>query len=200
MSDSPASAASVASATSSAMNARFDVRVLKDLSDDIRKSIADQVGLPDDPTRLRPFQFFAETALSEEARGVPTIDLDLVKEAHLDSMVGDIIDCGKRHSQDPSKLAYIALSRDVQKAWRSRFKMDYFNLDHTRTLEMQHTGLLRNVSFVWPSSARHEPSAEQQKAMKHTGRYIPMPWTATDKGPLSESEWEFQPGQYVSPA
>lgn len=188
MSDSPASA------TSSAMNASFDPRVLKDLSDDIRKTIADHGGLPDDPTRLRPFQLFAETALSEEARGVPTIQLDVVKETHLDTMIGDMIDCGKRHSQEQSKLAYVSLARDLQKAWRTRFKMDYFNLDHTRTLEMQHTGGLRNVSFTWPSSGRHEPSADQQKAMKYTGRYIPMPWTAKDKGPVSESEWEFQPG------
>jgi len=191
MSDSPASAAS---ATSSAMTASFDPRELKNMSDDIRKTIADQGGLPDDPTLLQRFELFAETALSEEARGVPAIQLDLVKEAHLDSMVCDIIDCGKRHFQEQSKLAHVALARDLQKVWRTRFKMNYFNLDHTRTLEMQYSGGLRNVSFTWPSSGRHEPSADQQRAMKYTGRYIPMPWTATDKGPLSESEWEFPPG------
>ena len=191
MSDSPASAAS---ATSSAMNASFDVRVLKDLSNDIRKSIAEEGGLSDDPALLRPFQLFAESALSEEARDVPTIDLNLVKEAHLDNMICDIIDCGKRHSRERSKLAYIALARDLQKAWRTRFKMEYFNLDHIRTLERQYTGRLRNISFQWPTSGRHEPSAEQQKAMKYTGRYIPMPWTATKNGPLLENEWEFQPG------
>jgi len=170
---------------SSAMEAAFSPKKLLELSDDVRESIIDQGRLASSPQLMQQLVLFIETALSEENRGVPSIDFDTIKTAHLDRLLVEIIDHANNVGLQSAKtFSYVTTAKALQRAWRKRFKSEYFKIDEIRILELASCGRLREISFITPTQLTPTPNA----------------WKASDIDAFSDIDGnsQFQVGQYVS--
>lgn len=97
------------------------------------------------------FLMFLERAIQEEAAGIPKINFETLKQAHLDKLIADMIEIGKRETASARALEYATKAEHIQQIWRTRYQMQYLMIDETRTTDMMTTGRLHNVRFVGDS-------------------------------------------------
>jgi hypothetical protein len=143
---------------SSTMEAAFSPDKLLELSDAVRESIALQGRLASSTQLMQQLVLFLETNLSEENRGVPSIEYNAIKAAHLDRLLKDIDEQATRNGIQSAKTSsYVNTARTLQRAWQTRFGGDWFKLDEKRTLDLVSSGRLREVSFVTPTRLKPTP-------------------------------------------
>lgn len=147
----------------------FKTDVLLDLADDARTGLYMRT-LHLQHNLVERLAVFLQTAISEEDRGMQTIEFDAVKDAHLDKMLEDIMQgCKEGKVKTGKPLGYLADT--LARAWMARFRAKYFMLDEIRMVDMTMKGRLKGINFV-PATA---PDAKE-----------PFSWKAAGGGPISE--------------
>ncbi|KAK3380231.1 PUA-like domain-containing protein [Lasiosphaeria ovina] len=127
----------------------FDAESLLKLSDSVRRWLSEAGHSGPDSDRLT---MFLENALAEEVRGLSPIGFEAIKLARLDKMVAELVDCAKRGTIVSAKcLSDSAAADSLLRAWRARFKAQYFMMDEIRTADLATTGRLEGVAFVAPA-------------------------------------------------
>ncbi|KAK4455890.1 PUA-like domain-containing protein [Podospora aff. communis PSN243] len=157
---------------------------LLELSDAVRESIKYEGRFASSKELMQDLSLFLQTTLSEEERGVPSIEYDTIKTAHLDYLLKDIVShTAETGPQSARALEYAKTASDLLRRWQVRFGTDWFELDKRRTLDMIRHGRLREVSFVTPTT--------ELTPTQHT-------WKFTDMDPASEVEGnsQFRVGQW----
>lgn len=114
---------------------------------------------------------------NDEVRGLPTLELDVIRETRLDKLLVDI----QKPDNHLTSVSHIALIQRLERRWRSRFKEDYFDMDKARQDELITTGRLRDVIFNKTATAAFNL------------------WQPKGNEVLSEVEGnlQYEPGQYV---
>jgi hypothetical protein len=126
---------------------------LLELSDAVRESIKFEGRFATSKELMQELALFLQTTLSEEERGVPSIEYDTIKTAHLDHLLKDIVNhAAKTGPHSARALEHARTASDLLRRWQVRFGADWFELDKKRTLDMIRNGRLREVSFVTPTT------------------------------------------------
>ncbi|KAK3682689.1 hypothetical protein B0T22DRAFT_292187 [Podospora appendiculata] len=130
----------------------FDHKSLCCLSDAVRGAIAAS-GLFD--CNLDTLGYFLDRALVEETLDNPTISFETIKNARLDKLLADIINCAERGTIGSAASFELASAAEaLQRSWRSRYRGECFMIDEIRTIELATSGRLKGVSFVDPAVAK----------------------------------------------
>jgi hypothetical protein len=152
----------------------------------VRESLARHGNFGPCPGRL---SFFLELAILEETEGRPTLDFETIKLARLDKLVADLTECGEMPFHLAPRFVHdVVTAKRLEKAWRTRFRLDYFMIDEIRTRHL---------------AARWRLREQQPRAHKHTA--MPSsPLAVSESNPtLPETKPEvvrFKPGGYAPPA
>ncbi|RYP56892.1 hypothetical protein DL771_011534 [Monosporascus sp. 5C6A] len=161
----------------------WDKEALLSLSDSVRASLQGRRVLGPKAEELRSF---LETASKDEERKHPTLDFDTIEYARLDKLLTEILAYVEslRHSTLASELSLafrvdISNAKSLRRAWRRRFREQYFMLDQHRCAVLLDSRL-KNVSF--------------EKALG----YDLGKWQTPDSDPVSELEGnlQFEPGHW----
>ncbi|KAK4033200.1 hypothetical protein C8A01DRAFT_40359 [Parachaetomium inaequale] len=76
-------------------------------------------------TDANQLSFFLELALLEEANGVPSLDFETTKAAHLDKLVAELTECGEMpFALAPRFVHEVVTAEKLERMWRARFKVD----------------------------------------------------------------------------
>lgn len=113
-----------------------------------------------------------------DAKGPHRLEFELVREAHLDKMVEEIVEFKSRPATLPFKeLQMIEIASDLLRYWRDRFGSRYYTIDRYRQRFVMEI-MLEDLHFRPPKPAR------------------PLGWRALKVNRLSEREAyrEFQEG------
>ncbi|RYP42971.1 hypothetical protein DL768_010149 [Monosporascus sp. mg162] len=128
----------------------WDREALLELSDSVRASIQGKRALGPKAEELRNF---LETALKEEERKHPTLDFDMIEYARLDKLLAETLAYAEslKRSTLASELSLafrvdISNAKSLRRAWRRRFREQYFMLDQHRCAVLLDSRL-KDVSF-----------------------------------------------------
>ncbi|RYP68221.1 hypothetical protein DL769_005561 [Monosporascus sp. CRB-8-3] len=161
----------------------WDKEALLNLSDSVRASLQGERALGPKAEELRSF---LETALKDEGRKHPTLDFNLIEYARLDKLLTEILAYAEalRRSTLASELSLafrvdISNAKSLRRAWRRRFREQYFMLDQHRCAVLLDSRL-KGVSF--------------EKALG----YDLGKWQTPASDPISELEvnLQFEPGHW----
>ncbi|RYO90614.1 hypothetical protein DL766_008184 [Monosporascus sp. MC13-8B] len=161
----------------------WDKEALLNLSDSVRASLQGKRALGPKAEELRNF---LETALKDEDRKHPTLDFDMIEYARLDKLLTELLAYAEalRRSTLASELSLafrvdISNAKSLRRAWRRRFREQYFMLDQHRCAVLLDSRL-RDVSF--------------EKALG----YDLGKWQTPASDPVSELEGnlQFEPGHW----
>jgi hypothetical protein len=110
--------------------ANLGAATLLALSDSVRKSLARHGNFGPCPGRL---SFFLELAILEETEGRQTLDFETIKVARLDKLVADLTECGEMSFHLAPRFVHdVVTAKKLEKAWRVRFRFNYFMIDEIR--------------------------------------------------------------------
>ncbi|KAI8952874.1 hypothetical protein F4801DRAFT_588732 [Xylaria longipes] len=158
---------------------------LLDLSDSVRAGLLNgHVFSPD----AESLSSFLETALKDEERRYPTLNFETIEYARLDKLLSEIIQCIdtiKTSDLSPDFLlrlrVNVSQAKNLRRAWRRRFREQFFMIDQHRAAVLVKGGRLKDVSFN--SSLDYDLGKWQ---------------TMRVSGPVSEVEanLQFEPGHW----
>ncbi|KAK3985529.1 hypothetical protein QBC44DRAFT_155989 [Cladorrhinum sp. PSN332] len=124
------------------------------LSDSVRTSIKairarDAFGLEADRTfgpEADKLSAFLNAGLKAENQRSHLVTLELIQYAHLDKLLADICDL-KNTEPGPAQQVYEEVRKAVwlQKSWRSRLKLRYFEIETVRKAHLEKGGHLRGI-------------------------------------------------------
>lgn len=119
-----------------------------DFSNSVRKCIATTGTFGHETERL--YQWL-NTMMMEAAEGPHRLEFQLIKYAHLDKMVENIVEFKSRPPTLPfEELKMVEMASDLLRYWRDRFKDNYFLLDRQRQKVVM-DDLLRGLIFEAPT-------------------------------------------------
>ncbi|RYC61282.1 hypothetical protein CHU98_g4910 [Xylaria longipes] len=124
---------------------------LLDLSDSVRAGLLNgHVFSPD----AESLSSFLETALKDEERRYPTLNFETIEYARLDKLLSEIIQCIdtiKTSDLSPDFLlrlrVNVSQAKNLRRAWRRRFREQFFMIDQHRAAVLVKGGRLKDVSF-----------------------------------------------------
>ncbi|OLN83695.1 hypothetical protein CCHL11_09736 [Colletotrichum chlorophyti] len=118
---------------------------LLDMCDSVRVSLRQEKTLGCHGERI---QSLLERALKDELRHTPTLDFETLQYARLDKLLTEILDPNNRPSPLPLRFrADMAVAESLQKMWRTRFREQYFSLEHVRQRRLSIGGEMRDIHF-----------------------------------------------------
>jgi hypothetical protein len=119
-----------------------------DFSNSVRKCIATTGTFGHETDRL--YQWL-NTMMMEAAEGPHRLEFQLIKYAHLDKLVENIVEFKSRPPTLPfEELKMVEMACDLLRYWRDRFKDSYFLLDRQRQKVVM-DDLLRGLIFEAPT-------------------------------------------------
>ncbi|KAM7196034.1 hypothetical protein V8F20_007228, partial [Naviculisporaceae sp. PSN 640] len=118
----------------------FDVKTLLWLSDTVRASMSAVDANRSFGQASSSLIMFLERAVQEETSGTSKLNFETIRQAHLDKLVADMIEFGKRETGSAKSLGYATQAGHLQRIWRARYKVQYFMIDEIRTIDMMTTG------------------------------------------------------------
>jgi hypothetical protein len=119
-----------------------------DFSNSVRKCIATTGTFGHETERL--YQWL-NTMMMEAAEGPHRLEFQLIKYAHLDKLVENIVEFKSRPPTLPfEELQMVEMASDLLRYWRDRFKDSYFLLDRQRQKVVM-DDLLRGLIFEAPT-------------------------------------------------
>ncbi|KAI8962498.1 hypothetical protein F5Y11DRAFT_347482 [Daldinia sp. FL1419] len=145
----------------------WDRVALLELSDSVRANLRHYKSLGPDTEKLCSF---LEAALKDEEQqwGHPTLDIETIEHARLDKLLTEILQFVERMKgvPDPSMVTnavtstlplrfrvIISHAKNLWRAWRRRFREQYFMMDQYRCAALVKGGRLKDVSFKSTSLA-----------------------------------------------
>ncbi|KAH7037945.1 PUA-like domain-containing protein [Microdochium trichocladiopsis] len=134
-----------------ASESKYNQDALLEMSDSVRLSLLRDNALGPWHEKLSSF---LHTALRDEEMDDPVIDLDRIQHARLDKLLNELLNYAE--SVRITKFsAHFALgfrvdmsnAKNLRRAWRRRYREQYFMLDQRRCAVMVEGGHLKDVSF-----------------------------------------------------
>ncbi|KAM0360892.1 hypothetical protein ACHAP4_002986 [Fusarium culmorum] len=156
----------------------YDADVLREMCDTVRTSLHE--GRPE--PRWEEVMGFLKAVLRDEGDGSGShaIEIETIRNTHLDKLISDIINPRYRHPRVPTRFAAdIQLVERLERKWIERFRGPYFHIEEHRYRELSQKGRLRDVT---PNLDAQDPEDR---------------WQANNGETLSEMEGnlEIEPGQ-----
>ncbi|KAK0389328.1 hypothetical protein NLU13_2903 [Sarocladium strictum] len=92
-----------------------------------------------------------------ECTGSSPISISVVRDAHLDKLLADMMDSGNSASSLADEFrANSKIAQSLQKQWQIRFQDNYFRIDDERLRRLTQVGRLKDVEFVGPKPGTRE--------------------------------------------
>lgn len=162
---------------------RYNQEALLEMSDLVRFSLNRDHAVGPCHEKLSSF---LHAALRDEDDEHPALDLSRIQYARLDKLLNDLLNYAES-ALVPKSTAHLALSfrvdmsnaKNLRRAWRRRYREQYFMLDQRRCAVIVEGGHLKDVSF------------------RSSMIYNLNKWQTKCAGPVSEIEGnlQFEPGQ-----
>lgn len=157
----------------------YDADVLREMCDTVRTSLHE--GRPE--PRWEEVMGFLKAVLRDEGDGSGShaIEIETIRNTHLDKLISDILNPRYRHPRVPTRFAAdIQLVERLERKWIERFRGPYFHIEEHRYRELSQKGRLRDVT---PNLGAQDPEDR---------------WQANDGETLSEMEGnlEIEPGHW----
>ncbi|PTD10688.1 hypothetical protein FCULG_00008033, partial [Fusarium culmorum] len=157
----------------------YDADVLREMCDTVRTSLHE--GRPE--PRWEEVMGFLKAVLRDEGDGSGShaIEIETIRNTHLDKLISDIINPRYRHPRVPTRFAAdIQLVERLERKWIERFRGPYFHIEEHRYRELSQKGRLRDVT---PNLDAQDPEDR---------------WQANNGETLSEMEGnlEIEPGHW----
>ncbi|KAF5007308.1 hypothetical protein FDECE_6354 [Fusarium decemcellulare] len=99
---------------------------------------------------------FLAAALRDESDGTPVIELGTIQYACLDKLLDDIVNIGRKASQETRLYEDTKRAENLQRQWRRRFGEDYFTLDQNRYRALPKVGRMRDMALDLESNDIYE--------------------------------------------
>ncbi|KAK6949993.1 hypothetical protein Daesc_008316 [Daldinia eschscholtzii] len=136
----------------------WDRVALLELSDSVRTNLKHYRSVGPDTEKLSGF---LEAALRDEEQqwGHPTLDIETIEYARLDKLVAEILQFAEKMKAAQGPLivgasnftlqfrVIISHAKNLWRAWRRRFREQYFMMDQYRCAALVKGGRLKDVSF-----------------------------------------------------